>query len=169
MYTNERVGYFKAKGDYMLIHDFVLVSKVRLPLMDLDTIDITSVLNDATILQNHIMSISDDVVLHFISTLKRVPSINGCGAPFTQMYGINYYGITVFDEKSAPIIQAVFQSWIEQLSALKTISEWIDLLSIDEEYGQKVDKTQILKTLNTMLDLTEHLKSGHYYLVHFGI
>ncbi|WP_088011636.1 hypothetical protein [Gottfriedia acidiceleris] len=153
-----------------LIHDFYLVSKDATLKNDLmgymDSIKEFAVAH---------VKINDDLILYMADTINWVPSKN---TPFTRRFhemGLDYYGITIFDENSITILKDVLLGWrMIFASAPKVITlTGMYVEGDDEEDGEyeknTFDQDEVLQQFDALIALIVEVEKHSHKIYHIGI
>ena len=120
--------------------------------------------------------IDDDLILYISDSLTWLPSklVNFQG--MSDYTGIAYYGITLFDQQSAPLLNRIFCGWRDlfQNAPLKLELTGSYILSVGEddigEYEKLIfQKEEVLRQFEKMITLAERLAGGDCYVYHIGI
>jgi hypothetical protein len=119
--------------------------------------------------------IYDDIIQYISDTLEWIPSKNPAklGNPIGQ--GINYYGVTLFDNESSIRLKSIITSWRDLFNnAPDTLFLTGNYVDGDNELDGGYDKIvinrdEVIKQFNKIIAFAECLSKGHYYLYHLGI
>jgi hypothetical protein len=152
-----------------LEHKFILVPK---------PIDYQALMQSNEEIPNIIDSVDipDDLVQYIADSLKWIPSKNPAKSISKEERGINYYGITLFDQSSAKVMKSVFTSWHSLFANAPENLELTGAFMVSSskrklgEYERLVfDRDEILGLLERLVSMAEKLEDGHLYLYHWGI
>ncbi|KGR81936.1 hypothetical protein [Lysinibacillus odysseyi] len=152
-----------------LEHEFYLVR-------DILQMDGIMHIKEKTILILDSVIIDDDLILYISDSLKWLPSklVNFQG--MSDYTGIAYYGITLFDQQSAPLLYRIFCGWrdlfLNAPSKLELTGSYIFPDEMDDmgEYEKLVFKKEdVLRQFEKMITLAEYLANGNCYIYHIGI
>jgi hypothetical protein len=122
------------------------------------------------------VEIHDDIILYISDTLKWIPSKNPALRGTPRGAGINYHGVTLFDEESAIILGNVFNSWKHLFEnspeVLKLTGKYmtnVDL--VDSGHYEKLflNRNEVLKQFDKIISFANILSKGSFYLFHCGI
>ncbi|EPY08664.1 coagulation factor 5/8 type-like protein [Paenibacillus alvei TS-15] len=120
--------------------------------------------------------IHDDIVLYVSDTLKWIPSRNPAlhGTPASA--GINYHGVTLFDEVSARNLKSVFSSWrdlfLNSPTVLELTGEFVMVEGgVQSGHYEKLvyNRLEIIKQFEKIISFSDRLSEGKFYLYHCGI
>ncbi|PGZ93358.1 hypothetical protein [Bacillus sp. AFS029533] len=153
-----------------LIHDFYLVPK-----------DVT-LKNDIIGYMDSIIEfgvahvkIQDELILYMNDTISWVPSKR---TPFTKGFnemGLDYYGITIFDENSTTILKDVLLGWrIIFASAPKVLILTGMYVEGDHEEDGEYEKItfnqdEVLQQLDALIALIVEVEKHSHKIYHIGI
>ncbi|MEW9670607.1 hypothetical protein [Ammoniphilus sp. 3BR4] len=120
--------------------------------------------------------IHDDIILYVSDTLKWIPSKNPSLSGIPNGVGINYHGVTLFDEDSAYILKSIFSSWRdlfqESPKVLKLTGEFV-MVEGEEHAGHYEElvfnRDEIIEQFEKIISFSERLAEGKFYLYHCGI
>ncbi|MFD1888242.1 hypothetical protein [Paenibacillus wenxiniae] len=120
--------------------------------------------------------IHDDIILYIMDTLKWIPSRNPALMGIPASTGINYYGLTLFDEVSAGNLKSVFSSWrdlfLNSPAVLELKGGYI-MIEGEEQSGhyEKLvyNRDEIAKQFEKIISFADRLAEGECYLYHCGI
>jgi hypothetical protein len=120
--------------------------------------------------------IHDDIILYMMDTLKWIPSRNAARSGMPAGAGINYHGMTLFDEVSARNLKDVFSAWrdlfLNSPLVLKLTGEFITIVG-EEQSGhyEKLfyNRNEIVKQFEKIISFAERLSEGEFYVYHCGI
>lgn len=120
--------------------------------------------------------IYDDIILYINDTLKWIPSRNPAlsGAPTGA--GINYHGVTLFDQHSAAALHRIFCAWrdlfLNSPQVLELTGEFYTVEG-EEQSGQYerliYERDEVIEQFAKMISFADRLAEGGFYLYHCGI
>ena len=114
------------------------------------------------------IAIPDDLIQYIMDSLNWIPSKNPAKSMTREEKGINYHGITLFDQTSAAVMKRVFVAWhslfINSPEELKLTGDFMS-----ENEGAVFNKDNILKLLERLISMIERLEEGNLHLYHLGI
>jgi hypothetical protein len=122
------------------------------------------------------VEIHDDIILYISDTLKWIPSKNPAikGAP--RGAGINYHGVTLFDDESAIVLGNVFNSWKQLFEnspeVIKLTGEYLTIVDQHDSGHYEnlfLNRNEILKQFDKIVSFANKLSNGSFYLIHCGI
>ncbi|UPM55458.1 hypothetical protein [Gottfriedia acidiceleris] len=119
--------------------------------------------------------IHDDMIQYIMDSLDWIPSINPSTSHNKNRRGINYYGITLFEQQSSELIIAIFTSWrnlfINGPKVLKLRGNFV--FGENDEGGEYekliINRYELLIKIEKMISMAEKLSKGNLYLYHLGI
>lgn len=120
--------------------------------------------------------IQDDIILYVSDTLKWIPSKNPAlhGTPISA--GINYHGVTLFDEDSATTLESIFSSWrdlfLNSPTVLELTGEFVMVEGGEQSshYEKLVyNRNEIIKQFEKIISFSDRLSEGDFHLYHCGI
>ena len=119
--------------------------------------------------------IHDDIVQYISDSLEWIPSKNPAEKGNPNGQGINYYGVTLFDEQSSKSLKAIFTSWRDLFeNAPNTFGITGNFVCGDNEQDGEyeiinIKRDEVVNQLGKIISMSEHLAKGNYYLYHLGI
>ncbi|WP_411682914.1 hypothetical protein [Clostridium thailandense] len=126
---------------------------------------------------SNIVVIYDDIIQYIGDTLAWIPSINPCNN-HKKGFGINNYGITLFDKEGASVIVNIARAWADLLSngtgILKLTGSYYwttnDKGVSEGKYEMiEVNRDELVKNFRKLQLFSEKVISGSYLMLHFGI
>lgn len=122
------------------------------------------------------VDVPDDFIQYIADTLKKVPSKNPALAKNSDQQGINYHGVTLFDQQSAKILKPILVVWQSTLQVSPEDIKVIRKLSVSPSPKKSEDTMQIalprkevLELLEKLIAMMERLEKGNLSLYHLGI
>lgn len=122
------------------------------------------------------VDIPDELIRYIIDSLEWIPSKNPSKSMTKEEKGLNYYGVTFFDQASAEIMKGILISWHSLFSNSpdKLVLTGDYELSFNKkvrgEYERLVfSRAEVLKLLKKLICMVTKLKEGNFYLYHLGI
>ncbi|WP_019913596.1 hypothetical protein [Paenibacillus sp. HW567] len=120
--------------------------------------------------------IHDDIILYVSDTLKWIPSRNPALHEAPMGAGINYHGVTLFDQNSAITLKSIFSSWrdlfLNSPLAVELTGEFVRVEGAGQlgHYEQLVyNRHEIIKQFEKIISFADRLFEGGFYLYHCGI
>lgn len=120
--------------------------------------------------------IHDDIILYINDTLEWIPSKNPGKRGTPNGTGINYHGVTLFEDKSAIILENVFTAWRNLIANSPQVLElrgsfvWVEGEEHSGEYEKLVfNRDEIIEQFEKIISFSKKLSEGHFYLYHCGI
>jgi hypothetical protein len=86
-----------------LVHEFYLVSQ------PMDAKQIWMLRESNNVIDT--VTIHDDMIQYILDSLKWIPCKNPAKQGNPSGFGINYYGVTLFDKQSSASLNGIFSSW----------------------------------------------------------
>lgn len=128
---------------------------------------------------NNCVLIHDDIIQYINDTLRWIPSINP-GNGYEKGFGLNSYGITLFDKEGAEVIFNIAKAWADLFSngtptlKLKGSYYWTknDNGDLDGEYEiVDVNRNELVSDIRKLQSFAEKIIQNldKYFIVHFGI
>ncbi|WP_340021294.1 hypothetical protein MHI24_20085 [Paenibacillus sp. FSL K6-1096] len=120
--------------------------------------------------------IHDDIILYINDTLKWIPSSNPALPGMPTGAGINYYGVTLFDQHSAAALHRIFSAWrdlfLNSPQVLELTGEFYTIEG-EEQSGQYerliYERHEVIEQFAKMISFADRLFEGGFYLFHCGI
>lgn len=118
-------------------------------------------------------SLNDDLVSYMNDTLSWIPASKDGGEN-----GLNYYNSTLINQRSAPVLKVIIDSWFALFSSAPSREfELISSFSWNEknkiaEHSYKLiySKCDILPALKTISNMAEVVsQDDNFYILHLGI
>lgn len=125
---------------------------------------------------DHIL-IHDDIIQYMRDTLTWIPSINPA-MNYEKGFGLNNYGITLFDKDGAEIIFKVAKAWEDLFSNGPSILKltgnygWVtdDMGVTDGNYEIiEVDRNELVASLRKLQLFSDKAIYDRYFILHHGI
>jgi len=122
------------------------------------------------------IAVPGDLIQYIMDSLSWIPSKNPARSMTKEEKGINYHGITLFDQTSAAVMKNVLAAW----HTLFTNSpEKLELTggfvvssrkNIVGEYERLIfNRNDVLEVLERLLSMIERLEEENLFLYHLGI
>ncbi|MCE4049337.1 MULTISPECIES: hypothetical protein [Bacillaceae] len=116
----------------------------------------------------------DDLILYIMDSLKWIPTKNPGIRNMPAGYGINYHGLTLFDNQSAITLRNVFSAWRDLFeNAPKVMKLTGSFVWSDKEEGEYerliLNRNLVIMQLERMITMAEKLLDGEVYIYHSGI
>jgi hypothetical protein len=122
------------------------------------------------------INLSDDLIQYIADSLKWIPCKNLAISMTREVKGINYYGVTLFDQTSAATMKSIFTAWHSLFSnspeKLELTGEFVvsSKKNILGEYERLIFiRDDVLELLERLLSMIDRLKEENLYLYHLGI
>ncbi|WML33497.1 hypothetical protein [Clostridium sp. OS1-26] len=123
--------------------------------------------------------IHNDIIQYIGDTLRWIPSINP-GNGYEKGFGLNNYGITLFDKEGAAVILNIAKLWADLFSngtpilKLKGSYCWTtnDKGVLEGEYEIiEVNRDELVSNIRKLQSLAEKVihDSSKYFIIHHGI
>ncbi|AQU79551.1 hypothetical protein AJGP001_09900 [Planococcus faecalis] len=122
------------------------------------------------------IDIPDDLIQYIADSLNWIPCKNPAISMTREETGINYYGVTLFDQTSAATMKSIFSAWHSlftnspeklELTGEFVLSSKKNILGTHERLIFSRD--DVLELLERLLSMIERLDEGNLYLYHLGI
>ncbi|MGH4121584.1 MAG: hypothetical protein ACREV6_01400 [Clostridium sp.] len=126
---------------------------------------------------SNIILIHDDIIQYLHDTLMWIPSINPA-MNYEKGFGLNNYGITLFDKEGSEVIFKIAKAWADLFSngpsTLKLAGnyEWItNDKCITEGYYKiiEVDRDELVESFRKIQLFSEKVIYNKYFILHHGI
>lgn len=123
------------------------------------------------------LSIHDDIIQYIGDTLAWIPSINPCNS-YKKGFGLNNYGITLFDKEGAEVILKLAKAWADLFSIGPNILKLTGNYSCikiksgipERKYNLlEVDRDELVENFRKLRLFSEKVISGDYLILHLGI
>ncbi|MEH7514509.1 hypothetical protein V7146_17485 [Gottfriedia acidiceleris] len=119
--------------------------------------------------------IHDDIIQYIMDSLNWIPSKNPSTSGNLNRKGLNYYGVTLFEQQSSEKIIAIFTSWKNLFrngpKVLKLRGNFV--YGEDDEDGKYekliINRDELINKIEKMITMAEKLSKGNFYLYHLGI
>lgn len=152
-----------------LVHEFYLIPAVE----DVEHLWM-NIANNPKVMNGVV--IHDDIILYIKDTLKWIPSRNPALPEAPIGAGINYHGVTLFNQHSAATLQKVFSSWrdlfLNSPQVLELTGEFV-MIEGEEQAGHYelliYERHEVIEQFEKMISFAEKLAEGGLYLYHCGI
>ena len=122
------------------------------------------------------IDLSDDLIQYIADSLNWIPCKNPAISMTREVKGINYYGVTLFDQTSAATMKSIFTAWHSLFSnspeKLELTGEFVvsSKKNILGEYECLIFiRDDVLELLERLLSMIDRLKEENLYLYHLGI
>lgn len=122
------------------------------------------------------VAIPDDLIQYILDSLNWIPSKNPAKSMTREEKGINYHGITLFDQTSAAVMKNVFAAWhtlfTNSPEKLELTGEFLvsSRKNILGEYERLVfNRNDVLDLLERLLSMIDRLEEENLFLYHLGI
>ncbi|MFB5189057.1 hypothetical protein [Alicyclobacillus fastidiosus] len=122
------------------------------------------------------VTINDDVIQYILDTLNWIPSKNPVLAGSPNERGINYHGVTLFDEKSSYSLKAIFRAWRDLFENSPNHMELTGKFIVGdrvESAGQYetlvLERDEVIEAFEHIVAMAGRLGQGGVYLYHCGI
>lgn len=122
------------------------------------------------------VAISDDLVQYIADSLNWIPCKNPAVSMTKETTGINYQGVTLFDQSSAATMKSIFKAWYALFSnapeELELTGEFVyssNKKVLGECERLVFYKNDVLELLDRLLSMIERLEEENLYLYHLGI
>ena len=125
---------------------------------------------------NEILTIHDDVIQYIFDTFRWIPSINP-GKHDEKGFGINNYGITLFNKDGARVLGNIAKSWADLFlnspSTMKLTGNYYwggDKKAENGEYEiLELDRDLIAEKFRKLQSFAQKVLMENSYIIHFGI
>ncbi|SFC93718.1 hypothetical protein SAMN05443252_10914 [Bacillus sp. OV322] len=150
-----------------LEHKFYLVSET------IEINEIWTLIENIRVIDNVV--IHDDIVHYISDSLEWIPSKNPAKKGNPNGRGINYYGVTLFDEQSSKLLKGIFTSWRDLFENAPNTFEITGnfVYGDNEQDGEyeriNINRDEVINQLGKIISMSEHLAKGNCYLYHLGI
>ncbi|MFD3156331.1 hypothetical protein ACFIJ5_05645 [Haloimpatiens sp. FM7330] len=156
-----------------MIHEFILVPKYNEWDWSYDNV-VRDSCGEIDMLKSGIkdfVEIHDDIIIYINDTLNWIPSKNPAFEDMPKGFGLNHYGITLFDKESAPIIKNIFSGWIKIFSQAPSKFKLTGEYELGSETYEKIqlERNKVIDSFEKMFLLANKLENENYYLIHLGI
>jgi hypothetical protein len=126
---------------------------------------------------SNVIVIYDEIIQYIGDTLAWIPSINLCNN-YKKGFGINNYGITLFDKEGASVIVNIAKAWADLLS------NGTDILTLTGNYcwtkndkgipegkyeTMEVNRNELVENFRKLQLFSEKVILGDYLILHLGI
>jgi len=108
------------------------------------------------------IEIKDESIQLLYPTFEQIPTRNPTKSTFPAGNGIHYYGMTVFDHTSSPLLKKMCLYW-------KNLYQHTSTHIQAENEQLTVEKDIFLYQINVLLFFANQVQTGHYYIYHMGI
>lgn len=121
--------------------------------------------------------IHDDIVQYIQDTLNWIPSINPA-MNYEKGFGLNNYGITLFDKEGAEVIVSLAKSWADIFSigpsTLKLTGNYCftgnDTYMPEGSYEIiEISRDKLVESFRKLQLFSEKVISNKYLILHYGI
>lgn len=126
---------------------------------------------------NNVVLIHDDIIQYIQDTLNWIPSINPA-MNYQKGFGLNNYGITLFDKEGAEVILSLAGSWAGLFSrgpsTLKLTGNYC--FTGNDTYMQEgsyeiieIARDKLIENFRKLQLFSERVISNKYLILHYGI
>ncbi|MFP3323473.1 hypothetical protein R0K05_10200 [Planococcus sp. SIMBA_160] len=122
------------------------------------------------------IAISDDLMQYIADSLNWIPCKNPAISMTKESVGINYYGVTLFDQTSATTMKNIFTAWrflfINSPEMLELTGEFVHSSNVKVLGGRErlvFSRNDVLELLERLLSMITRLEDEDLYLYHLGI
>ncbi|AQU78888.1 MULTISPECIES: hypothetical protein [Planococcus] len=122
------------------------------------------------------IDIPDDLIQYIADSLNWIPCKNPAISMTKENIGINYYGVTLFDQTSAATMKSIFTAWLSlftnSLEKLELTGEFVHSSNKKVLGGRErlvFCRNDVLELLKRLLSMIERLEEENLYLYHLGI
>lgn len=122
------------------------------------------------------INVPDDLIQYIADSLNWIPCKNPAISMTKEETGINYYGVTLFDQTSVATMKSIFMAWHSLFSnspeKMELTGEFVvsSKRNILGEYDHLIfSKDDVLELLERMLSLIARLEEEDLFLYHLGI
>ncbi|MFJ7994838.1 hypothetical protein ACIQY5_22210 [Peribacillus frigoritolerans] len=152
-----------------LDHEFYLISKTT----DIKNFWMYRERNNSVI---DSVVIQDDLIQYIIDSLEWIPSKNPSLQGTPSGHGINYHGVTLFDNHSSETLISIFSSWKSLIKnapdKFELTGEFVygDADNQEGDYKKLVfNRDEVITQFEKIILMSEALTKGEFYLYHCGI
>lgn len=122
------------------------------------------------------INVPDDLIQYIADSLNWIPCKNPAISMTKEDTGMNYYGVTLFDQTSAAILKSIITAWhslfINSPEKLELTGEF-EYSSNKKVLGGRerlvFSRNDVLELLKRLLSMIERLEEENLYLYHLGI
>lgn len=118
----------------------------------------------------------DDLIQYVADSLNWIPCKNPAISMTEENTGINYYGVTLFDQTSAATMKSIFTSCLSLFTnapeKLELTGEFVHSSNkkvLGERERLVFSRNDVLELLKRLLSMIERLGEEKLYLYHWGI
>ncbi|WKA52717.1 hypothetical protein QWY22_09225 [Planococcus liqunii] len=122
------------------------------------------------------ITIPDDLIQYIRDSLNWIPSKNPAKSMTREEKGINYHGITLFDQTSAAVMKNVLAAWHNLFTnspeKLELTGEFVlssKKNTLGEYEGLIFNRNDVLALLERLISMIDRLKEENLFLYHLGI
>lgn len=126
---------------------------------------------------SNVVLIHDDIVQYIQDTLNWIPSINPA-MNYEKGFGLNNYGITLFDKEGAEVILKLAKAWADLFSSeppiLKLTGDYCftasDTYMPEGSYEiTEISRDELVESFRKLQLFSERVISSKYLILHYGI
>ncbi len=126
---------------------------------------------------SNVVLLHDDIIQYIQDTLRWIPSINPA-MNYEIGFGLNNYGITLFDKEGAEVIFKIAKAWGDLFSngpaTLKLTGNYGwgpgDNAITDGDYERlDISRDELVKSFRKLQLFSEKVISNNYFILHHGI
>lgn len=147
-----------------LEHEFLLVQE------PLETTEVWLLRENVKVIDE--VLIHDDLIQYISDSLEWIPSKNPTKKGNPPGQGINYFGVTLFDQPSAVSLTGIFTAWknlFEHAPSTFVLTEGL-IYAREEEYERiPFNRDEVVRQFEKMISMADLLATGRYSLYHLGI
>lgn len=122
------------------------------------------------------IDILDDLIQYIADSLNWIPCKNPAISMTKEDTGMNYYGVTLFDQTSAAILKSIITAWhslfMNSPEKLELTGEFVyssNKKVLGERERLVFSRNDVLELLKRLLSMIERLEEENLYLYHLGI
>ena len=122
------------------------------------------------------LDLPDDLIQYIADSLNWIPCKNPAKSMIKEEEGINYYGVTLFDQTSAATMKSIFTAWHSLFTnspeTLELTGEFIHSSNkklLGERERLVFRRNDVLELLERLLSMIVRLEEENLYLYHLGI
>lgn len=122
------------------------------------------------------LDISDDLIRYIADSLNWIPCKNPAISMTKESVGINYYGVTLFDQTSAATLESIITAWhslfMNSPEKLELTGEFVHSSNKRVLGGRErlvFRRNDVLESLERLLSMITRLGEEDLYLYHLGI
>lgn len=122
------------------------------------------------------LEVPDGLIRYMLDSLQWIPSKNPARRKAEEEQGLNYHGITLFDQHSATAMESILSAWHCLFSNAPKIVELtgsFNQSSEETEPGEQerlsFNRDVLLSWLEKLMHMSKRVKEENLYLYHLGI